>query len=119
MPRLNHGNEYKATSFTDMDKSDVERLEAFKTRQQEDLKRPTFSHDIHRRLPFHKRYVMQEDSTWDNDSSSVTDVKGEEAWRNTEGESLEDFGVDEAAEFYDEDEVPPAKILSHKRTQDS
>lgn len=30
------------------------------------------------------------------------DSEGEEAWRNSEGEKLGDFGVDEAVEFYDD-----------------
>lgn len=32
--------------------------------------------------------------------------EGEEAWRNAEGERLDDFGVDEEVEFYDEEDVP-------------
>ncbi|KUL82615.1 hypothetical protein ZTR_10259 [Talaromyces verruculosus] len=32
--------------------------------------------------------------------------EGEEAWRNAEGERLDDFGVDEDVEFYDEEDVP-------------
>jgi len=43
--------------------------------------------------------------------------KGEESWRNREGESLADFGVDEVAEFYDEedDDVPIAELIGRRR----
>ena len=38
------------------------------------------------------------------------DQGGEEAWRNKEGERLADFGVDEVAEFYDEDDIPLSEL---------
>jgi len=43
--------------------------------------------------------------------------RGEESWRNREGESLADFGVDEVADFYDEeeDDVPIAELLGRRR----
>lgn len=42
---------------------------------------------------------------------------GEEGWRNSEGERLKDFGVDEEVEFYDEqeDDVPLGELLARKR----
>lgn len=40
---------------------------------------------------------------------------GEEGWRNKEGERLADFGVDEVADFYDEDEVPLAELMQKKK----
>jgi palmitoyltransferase len=46
------------------------------------------------------------------------DGEGEEAWRNSEGERLKDFGVDEEVEFYDEqedDDVPLGELLARKR----
>lgn len=47
------------------------------------------------------------------------DAEGEEAWRNSEGERLKDFGVDEDVEFYDEqedeDDVPLGELLARKR----
>ena len=45
------------------------------------------------------------------------DGAGEEGWRNREGERLGDFGVDEVAEFYDEDDMPLAEILRRKRKE--
>lgn len=40
---------------------------------------------------------------------------GEEVWRNTDGDRLDDFGVDENAELYDEDEIPVAAFLKHHK----
>ena len=42
-------------------------------------------------------------------------AKGEESWRNSEGETLGDFGVDEVAEFYDEDNLSLAELLRRRR----
>lgn len=42
---------------------------------------------------------------------------GEEGWRNREGERLADFGVDEVAEFYDEDDLPLAEIMKRRKGQ--
>jgi hypothetical protein len=36
-------------------------------------------------------------------------------WRNKEGERLADFGLDEDAEFYDEDNLPLAEIMRRRR----
>ncbi|TKA76325.1 hypothetical protein B0A55_04188 [Friedmanniomyces simplex] len=42
---------------------------------------------------------------------------GEESWRNKEGERLADFGVDEVADFYDEDDVPLAELVRRRRAE--
>lgn len=36
-------------------------------------------------------------------------------WRNKEGERLADFGLDEDAEFYDEDNLPLAEIMRRRK----
>ncbi|EOA88996.1 uncharacterized protein SETTUDRAFT_46547 [Exserohilum turcica Et28A] len=43
--------------------------------------------------------------------------EGEAAWRNSEGERLKDFGVDEDVEFYDEqeDDIPLSELLARRR----
>ena len=43
--------------------------------------------------------------------------EGEEGWRNSEGERLKDFGVDEDVEFYDEqeDEVPLSVLIKRRQ----
>lgn len=50
--------------------------------------------------------------------------EGEEAWRNSEGERLMDFGVDEEVEFYDEqedededDDVPLGELMARRRAE--
>ena len=47
-----------------------------------------------------------------DDESEAED--GEEGWKNSEGERLCDFGVDEETEFYDEDDVPLAELIRRK-----
>ena len=114
--RLVSNGEKEPLSFEDMNRSDAERLESFKARQFEDLKRPTYSPHLHRRQPFHERYLGEDLTRHSDDSPTPRNSKGEEAWRNVEGENLGDFGVDLDAEFYDEDEVPLAKLLPQRRT---
>jgi palmitoyltransferase len=36
-------------------------------------------------------------------------------WRNKEGERLADFGLDEDAEFYDEDNLPLSEIMRRRQ----
>ena len=43
------------------------------------------------------------------------DNGGEEGWRTKEGERLADFGVDEVADFYDEDDLPLAEIMRRRK----
>ncbi|KAK3071690.1 Palmitoyltransferase [Teratosphaeriaceae sp. CCFEE 6253] len=47
------------------------------------------------------------------------DDAGEEAWRNKEGERLADFGVDEVADFYDEDDMPLAQLLKRRKAREA
>ena len=47
------------------------------------------------------------------------DNEGEEAWRNKEGERLADFGVDEVADFYDEDDIPLAELMRRRKAERS
>jgi len=75
---------------------------------------PSPTPHLRRRQPFQMRY--DRDAIRMNDPSKpnlyldgVGD--GEETWRNSEGDGLKDFGLDEEAEFYDEDEVPLAQLL--------
>jgi len=42
---------------------------------------------------------------------------GKETWKNSEGDGLKDFGVDEEVEFYDEEDIPLAELLRRKRIQ--
>lgn len=53
----------------------------------------------------------------DGDGAGAGAGEGEEGWRNSEGERLNDFGVDEEVEFYDEqeDEIPLSELLARRR----
>lgn len=122
-------------------------VEAFRQRQAADLARYTDvdGETVVRRKPFYQR--LQDgseqrarkrgddkgavcDSDEDDEGSEVDsdgesagrDGKvdadaGEESWRNNEGERLSDFGVDEVADFYDEDHVPLAEMRRRKAGQ--
>lgn len=81
------------------------------------MKRVKPGQGVQRRKRFHNR--IDTDAQDESDSSEHTeqdDSDGEQAWRNSEGERLHDFGVDEEIEFYDEEDIPLA-ILMEQRTQ--
>lgn len=97
-------------------------VKAFKQRQAEDV--------VRRRRPFVERLeakVADENDYEYGDGVSDDEVEerkegykegeGEEGWRNSEGERLKDFGVDEDIEFYDEqeDEIPLAELIRRRR----
>ncbi|KAJ9646608.1 Palmitoyltransferase [Coniosporium tulheliwenetii] len=94
-------------------------VEAFRQRQQEDLqrwKRPP--NEVQRRRPFHERLEKSVAAEVEDGYSSPDEqdgAPGEEAWRNSEGERLADFGVEEDVDFYDEDEVPLADLLRRRK----
>ena len=72
---------------------------------------------FYRRKPFHDRYDLKEDEDAEDVpvSESGGSGAGEEGWRNSEGDRLRDFGVEEEIEFYDEDDVPLAKLLRRRK----
>lgn len=89
-------------------------IEAFRRRKHEDAQRWDTHHHtpIRKRRPFHDRYDPNTDSMRDDDESEADD--GEEGWKNSEGERLRDFGVDEEIEFYDEDDIPLAELIQRR-----
>ena len=94
-------------------------VEAFRRRQQEDLKRfQGTQSQVYKRKVFHDRYASQqaEDDAEDvSEFDSGGSSGGEEGWRNSEGDRLRDFGVEEEVEFYDEDEVPLGQLLRRRK----
>ncbi|KAJ5766128.1 uncharacterized protein N7511_003744 [Penicillium nucicola] len=97
-------------------------IDAFNRRKTEEMKRLTAS-SVQRRKPFHDRYQRDEFAPSESDDSELesgneTD-EGEESWRNAEGERLRDFGVDEEAEFYDEEDIPLGILLQRRQQQTS
>jgi palmitoyltransferase len=86
------------------------------------LNTPTPSPAAHlkRRQPFHQRYDAHDIAA--NDSSNPNlyvdgEGPGEEAWTNHEGDGLKDFGLDEEAEFYDEEDVPLAELIRRRKAK--
>jgi palmitoyltransferase len=100
-----------------------EQIDAFNRRKTEDMKRFTANFGLHRRKPFHDRYQRDEFAPNESDESELQSGndsdEGEESWRNAEGERLRDFGVDEEAEFYDEEDIPLGVLLQRRRQQQS
>ncbi|KAJ5334576.1 hypothetical protein N7452_006979 [Penicillium brevicompactum] len=98
-------------------------IDAFNRRKEEDMKRFQQTSGLQRRKPFHNRHPANnyaESEGDDSDTGSRHDSdEGEESWRNAEGERLRDFGVDEEAEFYDEEDTPLAVLIERRRQQES
>lgn len=113
-------------------------IDEFKKRQAEDAAR--YQDDdgeyIVRRKPFHERleeYARQNGNPYGDDENAIEEYEdsdededvrgrpivrsneGEEGWRNKEGERLADFGVDEVADFYDEDDVPLGELVRRRQ----
>jgi palmitoyltransferase len=100
------------------DLSDREQIEAFHRRQQADMQRREGGVGVVRRKPFHERYA--EDRNRDDEASDMGEPDeglsgGEEGWKDSDGDRLRDFGVDEEVEFYDEDDVPLGELLRRRR----
>ncbi|KAL2818081.1 DHHC palmitoyltransferase-domain-containing protein [Aspergillus granulosus] len=114
LPSRNQGN---SAAFASGASANFE-VEAFNRRKAEDLKRQGNFIDVQRRRPFHVRFdeSLSVSSNEEENYSDNGSVDGEESWKNSEGERLRDFGVDEEAEFYDEEDIPLA-ILMQQRAQ--
>lgn len=100
--------------------SAYEEVEAFNRRKEEDMKRLDTGHGVRRRKRFHDRFeqASDEESGSPGESDSADDAgsdAGEEAWKNSEGERLRDFGVDEEIEFYDEEDIPLGILMQQNR----
>lgn len=115
-------------------------VESFRARQAVDRTRfeDADGDYVIRRRPFHERleeaqkrggqrvYELEDDADEalmadedDEEEGSGLPVQhdgaGEEGWRNREGERLADFGVDEIADFYDEDDLPLAELINKRK----
>ncbi|KAL9102924.1 MAG: hypothetical protein Q9163_001984 [Psora crenata] len=82
-----------------------EQIAAFRRRQQEDLKR--FDGGSSSAI---KGGSVRKEFVADNTVGGL----GGHAWRDCEGEGLDDFGVDEHMDFYDEDNIPLAELKGRK-----
>ena len=77
------------------DSNPSERLEAFRRRKQADFQRPHYGSKPNR-------------------EPQRGDAAGGPAWKNFEGERLDDYGVDEDLEF-EEDEIPLSELIRRRR----
>ncbi|KAK3636426.1 Palmitoyltransferase [Elasticomyces elasticus] len=120
-------------------------VDSFRARQAADLARyeDADGEYVVRRRPFHERAQVTLEAEKgiyegesDDEEAMVTDDElepasaavvhgdedggaGEESWRNKEGERLADFGVDEVADFYDEDDMPLAELIKRRKAEKS
>lgn len=96
--------------------SNQDHIQAFKQRQQQDYRRYEDGNQaIARRTPFRQRYQDGAPMKGAVSHDEAMD-EGEEGWQNSEGERLQDFGLDEEAEFYDEeDDIPLSQLLLRRR----
>ncbi|KAL2000013.1 hypothetical protein VTN02DRAFT_3662 [Thermoascus thermophilus] len=97
-----------------------EEIEAFRRRQMEDMQRRQGGSGLQRRKRFHERFAESGSRAGAHTSDTESDRgsasgDGEEGWRNSEGERLADFGVDEEAEFYDEDDIPLSRLIERRQ----
>jgi palmitoyltransferase len=122
----------EAFTYRDAGLNDGDAIKAFKARQAEDV--------VRRRRPFNEQMeeverdgdgLQDEDQfVYGDDASDAEEeeemyekkyangeMEGEAAWRNSEGERLKDFGVDEDVEFYDEqeDDIPLSELIARRR----
>ncbi|KAF2132589.1 zf-DHHC-domain-containing protein [Dothidotthia symphoricarpi CBS 119687] len=126
-----HATAVNADAFTYQDSSlsAADTVAAFKARQADDVvrRRKPFVERIEATLSREKSNDVDEYYGVDEyaDDSEVEDEvrkkyvdgEGEEGWRNSEGERLKDFGVDEDVEFYDEqeDEIPLSELIARRK----
>ena len=116
MPRSSNRPPFEQPFVYDEDLStDSNNVDTFRRRQQEDLKRyGEGATSSIRRRPSHERYKSRHhrDKPFASQSAETHDLgSSEEGWRDSEGDRLNDFGVDEHAEMYDEDDIPLAELL--------
>ena len=94
-----------------------DQINSFRQRQEQDLKRFLPGGTTTQRKPLNApRYDLEEDK-YEARVASELDIQsnGGEGWLNSEGERLADFGVDEVAEFYDEDDIPLGALLNRRK----
>ena len=119
MPRSNRRPPFEKPFVYNEDSPMIQNsVDAFRRRQQEDLKRydggatPSVP-----RQSLHERYRNR---AYDDKSLHFQPVEsnhfrsGEEGWQDSEGDRLNDFGVDEDAEFYDQDDIPLANLIRRR-----
>ena len=120
MPRfkVEDSHDWDAIHVNDL-ANDQRRLNAFHQRQELDLRR--FDHGAsitarsRRRYKDEEGYDGRDDSIINGSSEPDTDMeKKRRGWRDSEGDRLDDFGVDEDVELNDDD-IPLAQLLRRRK----
>ena len=117
MPRSKIDKSYgKNFTYGDDSAMDEERVSAFRRRQQGDFGR--LAHGSSGTIL--RRRVGSVGNGYDNLNGSQqlhidNRGQGKGGWRNSEGDRLDDFGVDENAELFDEDNVPLAELIRKRQ----
>ena len=116
MPRSSNQPPFEQPFVYDEDLSTIQSsVNAFRRRQQEDLKR--YDQRVTTSIPRRPLHELHSDAGYRTDSVPFQSAKSDnlgsdgEGWRDSEGDRLGDFGVDEDAEFHDEDDMPLAALL--------
>ena len=103
------------------DNTNQDRLAGFRRRQQEDLKRFDRGQSMAIRRQGYRRSEYEDDSQLNSIRAETGDdhkVKNlTKGWQDSNGDRLDDFGVDEDVEY--DDEIPLAELLRTKRIQPS
>jgi palmitoyltransferase len=105
MPRAPRNLDQQQAFVYDRQRLPENEIRAFKQRQEA---------DIARRRPFKDRFDHEDRLVDDEYFDSDNEHSGEEGWQDSGGNRLEDYGVEEDVEFYDEDEVPIAELLRRR-----
>ncbi|KAL8732603.1 MAG: hypothetical protein Q9166_002577 [cf. Caloplaca sp. 2 TL-2023] len=93
-------------------------VQAFKDRQRKDALRYSNTTDsVSRRMPYQRPSNDDEgyDAAIGNAGDDDHHRRAGLGWRDSEGDRLQDLGVDEEAEYFDEDDLPLAELLRRKK----
>ncbi|CAG5173058.1 uncharacterized protein ALTATR162_LOCUS7571 [Alternaria atra] len=121
-----------AFRYAESDLNAKDTVAAFKARQAEDAvrRRRPYAGVVDGEAADGEMGRNEQDFTYGDDASDEVEEEeefetrngakereGEAAWRNSEGERLKDFGVDEDVEFYDEqdDDVPLSELIARRQ----
>lgn len=113
-----HKSYDKDFTYGDEPALDVERVSAFRRRQQGDFDR--LEHGSSGTIL--RRRVDSVRNRYDNlhgpQQPDIDDAgQDKEGWRDSDGDRLDDFGVDENAEVFDEDNVPLAELIRKRQAR--
>lgn len=119
MPRSTNRLRFEQPFVYEEDLSAVQsNVDAFRRRQQEDLKRyDQVATNSAQSQSLHEHYGNAEnlDRSSSPRSAQFDDrVSGGEDWRDSEGDRLDDFGVDEDAEVHNEDDIPLIELVRRR-----